>query len=190
MLGCVAVLASDVIGIMVHEKHDPISDTISMLAIGKYGWIQDTGLDLLGLGYLALAAGCFTRKRSGARWMVIVVITALIGTDIILIAEHNQYAGRPGTNIHMTLVYILTGLFLILNVLGSFGPDGARLIPRHFSAWMAVLWLLLAPALPFIPDGWNGAYERLVGTLLVIWPAVVAWRLYRLAEGFLAPGRG
>ena len=52
ILGCVAVLATDLIGIALHEAHNPIKNTISMLAIGKYGWIQDLGLDILAIGFL------------------------------------------------------------------------------------------------------------------------------------------
>lgn len=119
IIGCIAVIAGDIIGIAVHEKHNPISDTISMLAIGKYGWIQDWGLDIQALGYFALGIGLYTWKRKGAKWLISLVILVLISIDLILIAEHNQYAGRPGYTIHRTLVYILAGLFLILNILIS-----------------------------------------------------------------------
>lgn len=63
--GCLSVIAGDIIGIALHEKHDPISDTISMLAIGKYGWIQDWGLDIFAAGYLAIATGLFFGKEMG-----------------------------------------------------------------------------------------------------------------------------
>ncbi|CAM4319642.1 DUF998 domain-containing protein [Gillisia hiemivivida] len=182
IIGCIAVIASDIIGIAVHEKHDPISDTISMLAIGKYGWIQDWGLDILALGYFALAIGLYTWKRKDAKWLISLIILVLISIVLVFIAEHNQYAGRPGHNIHRKLVYALAGLFLILNFLIS--SDLKLLAPflKKFSLWIAALWLISAPLLPLIPDSWDGAYERLVCTLLVVWPVVVSYHLFKLSS--------
>lgn len=179
IIGCVAVIAADLTGIAVHEKHDPISDTISMLAIGKYGWIQDWGLDILALGYLALAIGLYTWKRKGTRWIMSLIIIVLISIDLVLIAEHNQYAGRPGHNIHRELVYVLAGLFLMLNILISFDLKSLKSFLKKFSLWTASLWLIFAPFLPLIPDTWNGAYERLICTLLVVWPAVTSYQLFK-----------
>lgn len=182
IFGSFAVIASDIIGIIVHEKHDPISDTISMLAIGKYGWIQDWGLDILALGYFALALGLFIWKRNGVKWLISLVILVLISVVLILIAEHNQYAGRPGYNIHRELVYILAGFFLIVTILISF--DLKSLFPylKKFSLWIALLWIILAPLQPFIPDTLDGAYERLICSLLVIWPTLVSYRLYKISD--------
>jgi hypothetical protein len=179
IIGCIAVLAGDIIGIALHEEHNPISNTISMLAIGKYGWIQDWGLNILALGYLAIAFGLYTWKNTGTKWIISLIILVLISGDIIMIAEHNQYAGRPGNNIHRTLVYILAGLFLILNILISFDLKSLHPSLKKFSLWIAGLWLVLAPLLPLIPDGWDGAYERLICSLLVVWPAVVSYHLFR-----------
>ncbi len=120
ILGCLGVIAGDIIGIMVHEAHNPISNTISMLAIGKYGWIQDLGLDILAVGFLALAAGLYAWKRSGTKWIISLIILVLIAVDIILIAEHNQYAGRPGNTIHRKLVYALALLFPALLITNKF----------------------------------------------------------------------
>ena len=181
IFGCVAVIASDFIGIAVHEKHDPISNTISMLAIGKYGWIQDWGLDLLAIGFLALAIGLYTWKRTGVKWIISLFILVFISTDLILIAEHNQYAGRPGNTIHRKLVYILAGLFLILNFLISSDLKSLRPYLKKFSLWIGFLWLISAPLLPFIPDSWDGAYERLICTMLVVWPAVVSYHLFKIS---------
>lgn len=179
-MGCVAVIAGDIIGIAVHEKHDPISDTISMLAIGKYGWIQDWGLDLLALGFLAVATGLYNWKRKGTKWIISLIILVLISVDLVLIAEHNQYAGRPGYTIHRKLVYILAGLFLLLNIMISFDLKSLKPYLKRFSFWIASLWLIFAPLLPLIPDSWDGAYERLVSTLLVVWLAVVSYHLFTL----------
>jgi Protein of unknown function (DUF998) len=180
--GSITVVASNFIGIALHEKHDPISDTISMLAIGKYGWIQDWGLNILALGYMALAVGLFAWKNKGRKWISSLILLLLISADIILIAEHNQYAGRPGENIHLTLVYILAGLFLILTFLISFDLKSWHPNLKRFSLWIAFLWLIFAPLLPLIPDGWDGAYERLICTLLVAWPIVISYKLIKVSD--------
>lgn len=185
IIGCIAVIAGDIIGIALHEEHNPISDTISMLAIGKYGWIQDLGLDFLALGYLALAIGFYTWKHKGLKWNISLMILVLICIDLILIAEHNQYAGRPGYTIHRELVYILAGLFLLLNILISFGLKPLNPYLKKFSIWIASLWFIFAPLLQLIPDSWDGAYERLVCTLLVVWPAVISYHLIKLSNSDL-----
>lgn len=151
-----------------------------MLAIGKYGWIQDTGLDLLALGFFALALGLFMWKRKETRWLISLIILVLISADLVMIAEHNQYAGRPGDKIHRKLVYILAGLFLILNILIHPYLESLKPYLKKFSIWIAVLWVISAPLLPFIPDNLNGAYERLICSLLVIWPAVISYHLFYL----------
>ncbi len=120
ILGCVAVLAADLIGIALHEAHNPIKNTISMLAIGKYGWIQDLGLDILAIGFFALAIGLYTWKSSGTKWIIGLIILVLISVDLIMIAEHNQYAGRPGDKIHRKLVYALALLFPAVVLLNKF----------------------------------------------------------------------
>jgi len=177
ILSCIAVLAADLIGIALHEAHDPISDTISMLAIGKYGWIQDLGIDILAVGFFALAVGLYTWKSSGTKWIIGLIILILIGVDFIMIAEHNQYAGRPGHKIHRKLVYALALLFPAVVLLTSFSLKMLKPYLKKFSFWVAGLWIVLAPLLPLIPDYIDGAYERLVTTLIVIWVSTVSYNL-------------
>ena len=177
ILGCVAVLAADLIGIALHEAHNPISNTISMLAIGKYGWIQDWGIDILAVGFFALAIGLYTWKSSGIKWIIALIILVLIGIDLIMIAEHNQYAGRPGHKIHRKLVYALAVLFPAVVLLTSFDLKMLKPYLKKFSFWIAGLWLVLAPLFPLIPDYIDGAYERLVSSLIVIWLGTVSYNL-------------
>lgn len=181
ILGCFAVLTGDIVGIAVHEAHNPISNTISMLAIGKYGWIQDVGLDIFALGFLAIAVGLFFWKNRGTKWLISLLIIVLISIDLVLIAEHNQYAGRPGYTIHRKLVYILAVLFPALNFLICFDLKKLNNFLKKFSLYTGFIWLILAPFFPLIPDKWDGAYERFVCALLVIWPAVISYHLFKLS---------
>lgn len=185
IMGSIMVLVADIAGIIVHEKHDPISDTISMLAIGNYGWIQDWGIDLLALGYLALAIGLYNWKRKGIKWIMSLIILFLISINLVMIAEHNQYVGRlgyTGFDIHIELVYILAGLFFVLNILISFDLKDLKPFLKKFSLWIALLWLVFAPILMLIPDSYDGAYERLVCIMLVVWPAMVSYQLLKLKD--------
>lgn len=182
LLGCFAVIAGDIIGIMVHEAHDPIGNTISMLAIGKYGWIQDLGLDFLALGFVAVAVGLFTWKRSGVKWIFGLVFLTLIAIDLIFIAEHNQYAIQSEETIHRKLVYALAALFPLSVFLTGFELKNLKPYLRKFSFWVAGIWLILAPFLPLIPDSLEGAYERLVCSLIVIWLGTVSFHLFKLSR--------
>ena len=180
ILGCFAVIATDIIGIALHEAHDPIADTISMLAIGKYGWIQDLGLDILAVGFLALAIGLYYIKRSGTKWLISLGISLLIAAVLILIAEHNQYAGKTGFTLHRKLVYTLALLFPALLFTISSGLQNIKSFLKNFSRWVAGIWLVLAPLLPLMPNSLDGAYERLVSSLIVIWLGTVSYQLYHL----------
>ena len=70
----------------------------------------------------------------------------LLGIDVILIAEHNQYAGREGVgaSIHIQCVYVLAVLFAAITLLLSFG---LRLVGRNwyrYSLDTAIVWTVLA----------------------------------------------
>lgn len=179
IFGCLAVILTDIIGILVHEAHDPISDTISMLAIGKYGWIQDLGIDLFALSFLALAIGLYSWKKKGTKWIISLIILVLLSAVFVLIAEHNQYAGGKEHTLHRKLVYIMAGLFLLLNLLIRKDLGQLKSYLNRLSLWIAGLWAVLAAAFPFIPDGIDGAYERLVCVLLVVWPLAVSKELLK-----------
>lgn len=118
-----AAIAGNIIGIIVLEKHDPISETISALAIEKYAWIQDIGLDFFATGLIACAVGLYAWNLNGAKWKIGNFLLLLLGVDIVLIAEHNQYAGRPGVGaaIHIYCVYALALLFTLITLLLAFG---------------------------------------------------------------------
>lgn len=182
LLGCFAVLLTDIIGIIVNEKHNPIDDTISMLAIGPNGWIQDLGIDFFAAGFIALAIGLYAWKKDGTRWLIGLGILVLIGADLFMIAEHNQYAGDKEDTLHRKLVWIMAGLFLFINMLLYPGLQQLKPYLKKLCYWVGGLWLVFAFVFPLIPDSIEGAYERIVCVLLVVWPAAVSYELYQLGR--------
>lgn len=187
LLGCVAVIAADIIGIIVVESHNPISDTISALAIEKAAWIQDIGLDFYAAGIIACAVGLYFWNLGGTKWTIGVILLGLLGIDIILISEHNQYAGRPGVGaaIHIYCVYALALLFTALTLLIA---SGLRKVHRNWYRYTmatAIFWIVLAPIFFFVPDNIDGAYERFISLITIAWIAAMSWLLIRKGQGKL-----
>lgn len=182
VLGALAVVLGDLVGIALVEQHDPIRETISALAIGEHAWIQDLGIDLLAVGVVACAVGLYLWRAGGAAWRAGLLLLVLLGIDLVLIAEHNQYAGRPGTPgaaIHIYLVYALYGLVAFASLLLAPGLERAGRVWRRSGLAFFVSWSVLAPVFFVVPTAWDGAYERLLGALLVAWIAALAWLLVR-----------
>lgn len=179
LLGCVLVTAANFIGILVVDAHNPISETISKLAIGEHAWIQDLGLDAFAIGLFSLALGLHLTLSGGWRWQAGLVLLILLGVDVLLIAEHNQYAGRPGRGaaIHIYCVYALYGLFSLITFLlaANLKKLGDRW--RRFSLSISVSWLVLAPLFFVVPTRWDGAFERFLALFLLAWVGGLAWQL-------------
>ena len=184
IFGCLSVIIADLIGIIVVEKHNPISETISALAITKHAWIQDLGLDLYAAAMIACAIGLYAWNLDGLRWKIASVLLGLLGIDVILIAQHNQYAGRPGVgaSIHIQCVYALAVLFATVTLLLSFG---LRRISRNwyrYSMGTAIVWTVLAPIFFFVPTNIDGAYERFISLITISWVAAISWLLIKKGQ--------
>lgn len=183
LLGCLLVSLGDVAGAIV-AGHNPISETISKLAIGEHAWIQDLGLDAYAVGVAALSFGLFLRIEGDVRWHAGLALLVALSVNIFLIAEHNQYAGRPGRGaaIHIYLVYILYGLVALIPILLAkevryFGQKW-----RTYSYTFASLWLVLAPFFFLVPDWVNGAYERFLALFLVFGAGALGYKLFQTQQ--------
>ena len=179
--GWVSVLVADVVGILLVERHNPIRETISRLAVGRYAWIQDLGLDLFAVGVAACAIGLFSWRRGGTAWRTGLVGLLLLAADLVLIAEYNQYAGQGNRDgaIHTFAVYCLYGLFAISTLLLSSGLRRAGTDWRRFDLGIFIAWTVLAPFLFLVPTAWDGAYERFLGLILLAWFAGISALLIR-----------
>ena len=187
IFGCLSVIIADIVGIIVVESHNPITETISALAITKHAWIQDLGLDLYAAAMIACAIGLFVWNLGGLRWKIAAVLLGLLGVDVILIAEHNQYAGRPGVGaaIHIYCVYALAILFAATSLLLSFGLRKVGRNWYRYSMGTAIIWTILAPIFFFVPTSIDGAYERFISLITISWVAAISWLLIKKGRGQL-----
>lgn len=176
LVGCAAVVIANIAGNLLVDRHDWIRDTISQLAQGENGWIQDLGLLLFALGIVALAVGLWLLDLGRLGWRLGVLCLLLVGIDVVLIALYQEY-GEPtpdGLVVHTEAVWALAGLFalgllLLSGGLGRVGPGW-----RRFTLAAAALWIVLAPPLFLVPTGLDGLYERALLLIFVGWIVPVA----------------
>ncbi|MGB3299353.1 MAG: DUF998 domain-containing protein [Phormidesmis sp.] len=184
IFGCASVLLTNAIGTVVVDGYNPISQTISDLAIAEKAWIQDTGLDLFAVSFITCAIGLLALNLGGLRWRAGAFTMLLLAVDIALIAEHNKYANREGvgTAIHIYCVYALGALFTAAPLLMA---AGLRKISHGwylYSLGTAASWAVLSPLFFFTPTSWDGAYERFISLIMITWVALISWLLIQKAK--------
>ena len=187
IFGCLSVILANIVGIIVVDNHNPISETISALAITEHAWIQDLGLDLYAVAMFACAIGLYAWNLGGLKWRIASVLLGLLGIDVILIAQHNQYAGREGVgaSIHIQCVYVLAVLFTAITLLLSFGLRKVGRSWYRYSMGTAIVWTVLAPIFFFVPTNIDGAYERFISLITISWITAISWLLIKRGQGKL-----
>lgn len=176
IIGSACILLADVAGWIVVDGYNPISETISDLAAGDRSWLLDTGIVMFSIGIIALGIALYRWELETYDWHVGAVLMVLLGIVISLIALHNEYGDNQagGLEIHIYLVYALGILFAIVTGALARGLKRLHVSWFWFSVVVSVLWVILAPPFFFISDAWNGAYERMLGVLMVGWFVVIA----------------
>lgn len=113
LLGCVLVTAANLIGILIVDDHNPISETISKLAIGDYAWIQDFGLDAFAVSLFALALGLYLSLTGGWR-LGLEPPARRLGVSDLCYGPHTRREGAeawPGDGMTQRDVNFSTGTF-------------------------------------------------------------------------------
>ena len=172
LFGCLAVALADVIAwAVIVEDYSPISETISALAVGPGSWLLDAGLWTFAAGCLALGAAMYRWRPGGLLWVLGSLAVMLLGPDIGVIALFNEYAGtaNAGANVHLSAVYVLGALVALaaLLVVPALKMLDDQLGRR--SLWFGIAWLILSPIFFFVPDSWNGGYERALALMILSW---------------------
>lgn len=177
IVGGLVVVIADFIGIFVVDSYNPITQTISNLAIGKYGWIQDVGLNLYGISLFILAIALWRWNLGDWRWRSGAILLFLIGIDILVISEYDRYARDPnsfGRMVHLYAVYVLGVLLPLTCLLCSFGLRRVGRKWRYFSWAIAALWIIFGPPFFRVPTNYDGLYERFVAVILLCWTVTIS----------------
>lgn len=181
IVGSLVVVIADFIGIAVVDGYNPITQTISNLAIGRYGWIQDVGLNLYGISLFILAIALWRWNLGDWRWRLGAALLFLIGIDILVISEYDRYAKDPnsfGRMVHLYAVYVLGVLLPTACFLFSFGLRKVGRKWRYFSWAIAALWIVCGPPFFRIPTNYDGLYERFVAMILLCWTVTISWLVF------------
>lgn len=181
VFGVAAAVITDLLGALVVDGYSMISQSISSLAVGRFAWIQDSGLYAMAIGTIALAVGLARWRLKDSKGLLGALALLLIGIDIFVIGYFNEYAGQQnrGADIHINAVYALGILFALATfLLGA----SLRWVNRSWAAasmLLGALWIVTVPFFFFVPSNWFGLYERGLGLILVCWIGAMGWLLWR-----------
>ena len=150
------------------DAYDPVVQSISALALVRYGGFMDVAFLAFGLGSLALALGLY---RCVSRALVAASLLAVCGVLWSLLSVFGTGAGGLEVAIHGA---VATASFLLIPVVmflfaARFRSDGRwRSFARPTAAW-AVLAVGTLFAIPILGEEVFGASERLFVAVFVSW---------------------
>ncbi|MCJ7669680.1 MAG: DUF998 domain-containing protein [Dehalococcoidia bacterium] len=186
IVGPIVVIVGDLAASLSTPGYSLVRDTVSSLALTDIGWLQSICFLAMGLLLEIFVAGLFFNIRRARGFYAGIVLLALCGFVLMLIATfHMDHPGAPhidGT-IHTISSYGLGLLFpiAILSLAPSF---------KRTPNWKGIfVYTLIAGILGFglivgaifgDQRGWFGLYERIIILNALVWVEVVAIHFLRL----------
>ena len=187
IVGPVIVIAGDLTASLTTPGYSLVRDSVSSLALTDVGWLQSICFLAMGVLLEVFVGGLFLNLRRGWGFYAGIVLLALCGFVLLLIATfHMDAPGAPPTidgTIHMIASYSLGLLF----------PVAVLLLAPSFKVtpnWRGIfVYTLVAGVLGFglilgaifgDQTGWFGLYERIVILNALVWVEVVAIHYLRL----------
>lgn len=186
IVGPIVVIVGDLAASLSTPGYSLVRDTVSSLALTDIGWLQSICFLAMGLLLEIFVAGLFFNIRRARGFYAGIVLLALCGFVLMLIATfHMNHPGAPhidGT-IHTISSYGLGLLFpiAILSLAPSF---------KRTPNWKGIfVYTLIAGILGFglivgaifgDQRGWFGLYERIIILNALVWVEVVAIHFLRL----------
>ncbi|WP_299681429.1 DUF998 domain-containing protein [uncultured Roseobacter sp.] len=179
--GALALVLGNLIGSIVVPGHDWIANTVSDLAAGKYEIIQDIALYGFAGSLIACAIAAANLHLDGTRWNIGITCLTLLAMCVVVIGARNEYGDNDneGIVIHIYVVYVLGALFALLFLAMARGLSSIARRYGVISYGCAALWVIGAPIFFFMPTEYDGAYERGLGLIAVVW--VVSYSLMLLS---------
>jgi len=186
IVGPIVVIVGDLAASLSIPGYSLVRNSVSSLALERIGWLQSICFLAMGLLLEIFVAGLFFNIRRARGFYAGIVLLALCGFVLMLIAAfHMDHPGAPpieGT-IHTIASYGLGLLFpiAILSLAPSLKstPNWKNIFIYTLVA--GVLALALVAGL-FLSDqaGWFGLYERIIILNALVWVEIVAIHFLRL----------
>jgi hypothetical protein len=184
LLGSFCLLAGNIVGSMVVPGHDWVADTVSDLAAGRYEIIQDVALYGYAAALIACALGAAHFHAHTLRWNAGILCLAILAVCVVVIGARNEYGDNDneGIVIHIYLVYALGVFFTLLFVAMASGMGVVDRRYRLVSYGCAILWGIGAPVFFLLPTGVDGAFERGLGVVTMVWVCAFGLMLIQVAQ--------
>ena len=149
---------------------------ISQLSRGAGGTLHTSGLIIFGLAHLTLAGYLARLKPPSFMWRTGVWITALNGIGVMAIAVYFSTASDEqlfGPNANDPLSVLASSVGIAMGFLIP-GLKYLSSMATRFNALCLLIWLALIPVILLLDASWLGAYERIVGAVLISWVGGIA----------------
>jgi MFS family permease len=188
IVGPIVVIVGDLAASLSTPDYSPVRDSVSSLALTGIGWLQSICFLAMGLLLEIFVAGLFFNIRRARGFHTGIVLLALCGFVLMLIATFHMDAPEtelPTTagTIHTIASYGLGLLFpiAILLLAPSFKstPNWKNIFVYTLIAGVLAFGLILG-ALLAEQRGWFGLYERIIILNALVWVEVVAIHFLRL----------
>ncbi len=153
-----------------------VRSPISQLSRGDGASVHTAGLIIFGLAHLTLAAYLGRLRPPSWMWRIGVWLTALNGLGVIGIAAYfvtasDSHLVGPGANDPLSVLASSVGFAMGLLIPGL---RHLSTLAARFNYVCLALWLALVPLILLLNASWFGAYERMVGAVLVGWVGGIA----------------
>ena len=186
IVGPIVVIVGDLAASLSIPGYSPIRDSVSSFALTSLGWLQTICFLAMGLLWEIFAAGLYFTIRRARGFHVGIVLFALCGFVLMLIAAfHMDHPGAPPIDgaIHTIVSFGLGLLFPIAILLIAPGlrntPNWRNIFIYTIVAGGLALVLILG-ALLAEQRGWFGLYERIIILNALVWVEVVAIHFLRV----------
>lgn len=188
IVGPIVVIVGDLAASSSVPGYSLVRDSVSSFALTSLGWLQSICFLAMALLLEIFVAGLFFNIRRARGFYAGIILLALCGFVLMLIATFHMDA--PETELHTTAGTIHTissyGLGLLfpiatLSLAPSFKstPNWKNIFAYTLIAGVLALGLILG-ALLAEQRGWFGLYERIIILNALVWVEVVAIHFLRL----------
>lgn len=187
--GPLVAICADVTSVLLHHSYSPIQDSMSLLSLAPWGWIQSTGFALLGASLLlwipAMALG-LRETNVRWRWAPLVLFGFIVVCLYLMAFFHTAPTDAPRTlqeSVHIGAAVTTFAAFPLACIMFA---RIMALLPR----WKALSWYTTVTGIAGIaliigrlrlPSewAWFGLHERVMVLNAAVWLIIVSIRLLR-----------